>query len=183
MSQVSQAKHVPEVSAMAKECVVNGRVSKMDLGEKVLYGVLGPDGKTANVSLADNGECTCGSKNPCYHWVAARVFAGVQNNYSIPPEYKIYKTGPAKRGPKAKHGKKRALLVDSQHTAFDAQKPKQLKRLKPKTKVQFNFRRLSDITEEAERSRLSGTVIRNDSPPLHFRFKPKSNFKQARNFN
>jgi len=149
-SAVAGAKHVPEVATLAQDCVDNGRVARLDQPGKVVYGVLGADGKTAIVNLAED-LCSCNSRNPCYHWLATRVHVGVQNNYNVPSNYKLFPKGQLKKGRVRHHGSKRGLRIDLQNDALGSKVVKPFRQIRSKSKVHFNHKlRLPDITEEAD---------------------------------
>jgi hypothetical protein len=151
-SAVAGAKHIPEVASLAQDCVDQGRVSRLDQPGKVVYGVLGPDGKTEIVNLAED-LCSCKSRNPCYHWLATRVHVGVQNNYSMPSNYKLFPKGPLKKGRVRHHGSKRGLRIDLQSDALGSKVEKPFRQVRSKAKVHFNPKlRLSDIQEDADDS-------------------------------
>jgi len=163
-SAVAAAQHIPEIAALAQDCVERKRIDKMNIEGIVQYGVVGADGLTRVVNLASN-LCTCKSLNPCYHWLAARVHAGVQNNYHIPPEFKISRTAAVRKGKRAHHGSKKALRIDTQHEALGSAKPRPFRQVRSKTKVQFNFEplnlNLSDIVETSHLASVEDAPVEN----------------------
>ena len=156
-----------DVVMAARDIVESKGIKRVALtGRPVYYSVQDRGGAIHSTSISQQ-SCTCCSKTLCPHMLAARVHAGLQDDYAIPGTVQKNKLSKLNvKRPKAKHGTKHPIIDDNIHHGVHGTPAKRMRTPSTKPKgPQKPFTKASATSDlESENDENSLSMYASPSP-------------------